>query len=240
MMLSPFNLPEGIVLLITDELSSPADFLLHQLVSSHLKDSKSAKSVILSVSEGVERWKAIAAKSNVNITQCISSGALTFIDVMSHVRSSLDSSTPPTRFFLHDLLTSQLNATEEPLLIVIDDIISLQWIGFSILDISRFTRSLRALSQQARSTLVIRHHNVTPEEPDDVFRHMLHLCTYHLEVRPLSSGRSGSVSGEIALHPGMSTSVTGVKLIPRSSAIQYRLADTGANFFDRGTGVGIL
>ncbi|KAH0589935.1 hypothetical protein H2248_000125 [Termitomyces sp. 'cryptogamus'] len=239
MMLSPFNLPEGIVLLITDELSSPADFLLHQLVSSHLKDSKSAKSVILSVSEGVERWKAIAAKSNVNITQCISSGALTFIDVMSHVRSSLDSGQPSLRP-LHDLLTSQLNATEEPLLIVIDDIISLQWIGFSILDISRFTRSLRALSQQARSTLVIRHHNVTPEEPDDVFRHMLHLCTYHLEVRPLSSGRSGSVSGEIALHPGMSTSVTGVKLIPRSSAIQYRLADTGANFFDRGTGVGIL
>ena len=62
-MLSPFNLPEGIVLLITDELSSPADFLLHRLLSSHFKDSKSAKSVILSVSEGIERWKAVAAKS---------------------------------------------------------------------------------------------------------------------------------------------------------------------------------
>ncbi|KAF8060707.1 hypothetical protein FPV67DRAFT_303245 [Lyophyllum atratum] len=238
-MLSPFDLPEGILLLITDELASPADFLLHRVLISHIKETKHSKSVILSVSEGIERWKAIAAKSNVNLPQHISSGTVDFIDVMSHVRSSLDSGQPSLRLLL-DLIKAPLQSNHGPLLVILDDLTSLQWIGFSLLDISRFTRSLGGVCRKANATLIIRHHNVTPEEPDDLFRHLLHLCTYHMEVRPLSSGRSGSVSGEVALHPGMSTPSSGVKLIPRSSAIQYRLTDTGAVFFDRGTSGGVL
>jgi len=62
-MLSPFNLPDGILLLITDELSSPADFLLHQSLITHLKETKNAKAIILSVSEEFARWQAIAMKS---------------------------------------------------------------------------------------------------------------------------------------------------------------------------------
>ncbi|KAG6830281.1 hypothetical protein H0H92_001547 [Tricholoma furcatifolium] len=235
-MLPPFNLPDGIILLVTDELSSPSDFLLHRLLISHFKESKNAKGVILSVSEGIERWRAVAAKSSVNLSSYTNSGALAFIDVMSHVRSSLESGQPSLRI-LFDLVTQ---TDLESSLIILDDITALQWIGFSVLDIERFTRSLCAASRKARSTFVIRHHNVTPEEPDDVFRHLLHLCTYHLEVRPLSSGRSGAVSGEISLHAGLSTPPSEVKLIPRTAAIQYRLTDTGANFFDRGTGGGVL
>ncbi|GLB36869.1 putative elongation complex protein 6 [Lyophyllum shimeji] len=238
-MLSPFNLPDGIFLLITDELSSPADFLVHRTLISHIKEAKNAKSVVLSVSEGIERWKAIAAKSNVSLSQHITTGAVNFVDVMSHVQSSLDSGQPSLRP-LFDLVNASLQSHDAPSLVILDDIASLQWIGFSLLDISRFTRALCGICRKANVTLLIRHHNVTPEEPDDLFRHVLHLCTYHLEVRPLSSGRSGSVSGEIALHPGMSTPPSAVKLIPRSSAIQYRLTDTGAVFFERGTGGGVL
>jgi hypothetical protein len=62
-MLPPFDLPEGILVLITDQLHSPADFLLHRSLIGHIKTSKTSKSVILSVSEGIARWKAIAAKS---------------------------------------------------------------------------------------------------------------------------------------------------------------------------------
>jgi hypothetical protein len=50
-------------LLVTDELAAPADFLLHRILGTHLKDAKRSKIVILSVSEGLARWKAIAAKS---------------------------------------------------------------------------------------------------------------------------------------------------------------------------------
>jgi len=36
-------------------------------------------------------------------------------------------------------------------------------------------------------------------EPDALFQLLLQLCSYHVEVRPLASGRSGAVSGEVHL-----------------------------------------
>jgi hypothetical protein len=63
-MFPPPGLPvPGQMLLITDELSSPADFLLHRFLISHLKNTKDTKCVILSVSEHLARWEAIVAKS---------------------------------------------------------------------------------------------------------------------------------------------------------------------------------
>jgi hypothetical protein len=111
---------------------------------------------------------------------------------------------------------------------------------------------------KANATLIVRHHLTTPDEIDDLFRHLLQISTYHLEVRSLASGRSGAVSGEvpcsklvaifefadgsaqIALHACPSTTDNQVHLLPRSSALQYRLTDTGAVFFERGTGAAVL
>jgi len=52
---------------------------------------------------------------------------------------------------------------------------------------------------QTKTTLIVRHHLVatTETEPDDLFRLLLQISEYHLEVRPLSSGRSGEVTGEV-------------------------------------------
>ena len=62
-MLAPFNLPEGILLLITDELAAPADFLLHRSLISHIKETNGpTKTIVLSVSEDLARWKAVASK----------------------------------------------------------------------------------------------------------------------------------------------------------------------------------
>ena len=63
-MFSPFGLPEGITLLITDALSAPANFILHRTLAAYMKkDHKDIKCVVLSVSENITRWKAIASKS---------------------------------------------------------------------------------------------------------------------------------------------------------------------------------
>jgi hypothetical protein len=54
---------------------------------------------------------------------------------------------------------------------------------------------------QTKTTLLIRHHLIATSdaEPDDLFRQLLQICDYHLEVRPLSSGRSGEVTGEVGI-----------------------------------------
>ena len=55
---------KGEVLVITDELSSPADFLLFRSLAVHLKSSgKSAKCIVVSAAGNLGKWKAVMAKS---------------------------------------------------------------------------------------------------------------------------------------------------------------------------------
>ncbi len=49
--------------LITDQLSSPGDFLLHQLLSEYVKSSPDGKCIIISTSQDLARWKAISSRS---------------------------------------------------------------------------------------------------------------------------------------------------------------------------------
>lgn len=125
-------------------------------------------------------------------------------------------------------------------LIILDDIATLEWIGISVLELVRFARALCALCRKTNAALVLRHHVVTPGEPDDLLRRLLQLCTYHMDVLPLSSGRSGSVSGQVALHAGSAAINAPFRLVPRHGAVHYKLSDAGAVFFDRGTGGGVL
>ncbi|KIM40346.1 hypothetical protein M413DRAFT_446533 [Hebeloma cylindrosporum] len=234
----PFDLPDGIVLLITDQLAAPADFILHRTLAIHLRERRKPSSLILSVSEGFGRWKALAAKSNLNLAHHVDAGSLEFVDVLPEIQPTAD-----RRESLRILIKRVqvcLDRAAGPALIILDDISALDWIGFPLLDLSRFLRALRAACLKANATLIIRHHIVTPGEADELFRHLLQISTYHVEDRPLSSGRSGDVSGEISLHPGFSVPSDGVKLNPRNIATQYRLADTGPEFFAKGTSGGVL
>jgi hypothetical protein len=49
--------------LITDQLASPGDFLLHQLLSEYVKNSPDGKCIIVSTSQDLARWKAISSRS---------------------------------------------------------------------------------------------------------------------------------------------------------------------------------
>ncbi|KAJ6631450.1 hypothetical protein B0H10DRAFT_2159760 [Mycena sp. CBHHK59/15] len=249
-MFSPFDLPPGILLLVTDQLSSPADFVLHRSLIDHLKGAKSQnpkKAVVLSVSEDLARWKAIAAKSNLHLGQ-LTSDAFLFVDVLQRVHPPDDapaSNEPVLRPILDDVVAALGSESgDADTLIILDDLAALEWLGFSVLDITRFCRALYAACRKANVTLLIRQHILTPSTADpildELFRQVLQMCSYHMEVLPLSSGRSGAVSGQVALHAGPGMPRGGVRLLPRSSAVQYKLTDGGAVFFERGTGAGVL
>ncbi|KAG9316780.1 hypothetical protein JVU11DRAFT_2844 [Chiua virens] len=131
------------------------------------------------------------------------------MDVYSHLEDSEseDADIPDTisrdsrlrRIF--DLVSVELRAghgEDGKSIVILDDIATLEWLGFSVLELTRFSRALRALCVKEGATLLIRHHVLNRSEPDTLFRHLLQLCSYHVEVRPLSSGRSGAVSGEVS------------------------------------------
>ena len=64
-MLQPeeLGLSSGKLLLVTDELSSPADFVLQQILSTHLKRPGHARCMIVSAYDTLTKLKAIAARS---------------------------------------------------------------------------------------------------------------------------------------------------------------------------------
>jgi len=235
------------LLLITDELQAPSDFLLHRILNLRLKDSKRSRCLFLSVSEDIERIKSVAAKSSLNISQ---NARFKFVDVHSHVEPEVpevpdqDTSSRDSRLrSIFDLVSTELRSgqdNEGKILVILDDIATLQWLGYSVLDLSRLCRALTALCLKESATLFIRHHVLNRSEPDPLFKHLLQLCSYHVEVRPLSSGRSGAVSGELCLHLGPVESKPSYPLITRSAALQYRLTDGGAIFFNKGTSEGVL
>lgn len=51
------------LIIITDELQAPADFLIHKFLNIRLKDAKRSRCLFLSVSEDMERIKSVASKS---------------------------------------------------------------------------------------------------------------------------------------------------------------------------------
>ncbi|KAF4566454.1 hypothetical protein EYR36_011880 [Pleurotus pulmonarius] len=77
-MLSPFDLPNKSTLLVTDELFSPADFIIHSQFASQAKNP-SYKCLIVSMLPDVSRWKAIGAKS-VDITSSLQPNPTTYFE----------------------------------------------------------------------------------------------------------------------------------------------------------------
>lgn len=87
---------------------------------------------------------------NVNLNQHLDSGSLDFVDVLSHVQppEPSDSQAKPTLRPLFDHVASRVGSDSTSSLVILDDITSLHWIGFSFLDIARCTRALRALCRK--------------------------------------------------------------------------------------------
>lgn len=72
-----------------------------------------------------------------------------FVDVLRHVQppTPADDSPKPMLRPILDILASALPASDaggSKTMVVLDDITSLEWIGFSTLDVVRFCRALRS------------------------------------------------------------------------------------------------
>ncbi|KZS93133.1 hypothetical protein SISNIDRAFT_486060 [Sistotremastrum niveocremeum HHB9708] len=237
----------GSLYLITDDVASPATFLLHRAIHASLKKASGNRCVIVS-SEDISYWKAIAIRSGVNLDDCQRSGTLNFVDCFDAL------SLPSKPFVLsqneHDLSLSLLFRRIEECLaahttgtpfIVIDDVASLEWTGLSPTEVSRFVRALVSLARRFDATIIARQHVLGSPTPNLATRILLELCAVHVEVLPLATGRSGAVTGEIAIHRGHAAGRDQeLKVVPRSRAVQYKLSDHSALFFQRGTGAGIL
>jgi len=246
-MFPPHSLPaRGESVLITDRLPSPADFLLHRYFATHIKESKEAKCIVIDTTDSQTKWKLLAGKSGINLPPLVASESAVFLDAIDKVifpEGATHGESTPLRL-LYDCIQSIFEKWNQrppsSKLVIVDDLSSLEWIGLPLVDLKLFSRAIFTLCRKFNASLIIRHHIVNAQEIDDLHRHLMQLCTHYVDVLPLSTGRSGSVSGQVTLRPGPILATPSYKVITRSSAIQYRLTETGVMFFDRGTGSTVL
>jgi hypothetical protein len=94
---------------------------------------------------------------------------------------------------------------------VIDDIMLLFFVGISDTAITRFIRALRALCRHHVVGLIICAHAAAPVPHNaessipfgsGILRALIESSYWHAEVRPLANGRSGAISGKVAVHLG--------------------------------------
>ena len=88
-----------------------------------------------------------------NLEQHISTGSVQFIDVLAHV-PPLSNSSPPsdldsTATRLKPIFDLVIQSPYDPTtsrgnLVILDDISTLEWIGFALSDLTSFVRALRA------------------------------------------------------------------------------------------------
>jgi hypothetical protein len=150
-------------LLITDELPSPADFLLHQILSSQLKNPNCTRCVVLSAANDLDRWIAVAAKSvgpvafylllsmltypkTLNLAQHLNSAKFTFLDILAGADPVESAAGCLKSVFdaVHSILSKE-DGNNSQSIVMLDDIVSLHWIGFPSLELIRFSRALHAL-----------------------------------------------------------------------------------------------
>ncbi|KAI0319103.1 hypothetical protein OF83DRAFT_1227905 [Amylostereum chailletii] len=220
-------------LLVTDQIGAPSEFLLQNIFASHLRNSLApGRCLFVSSTDESTKWKAISLRS------VQTEGAFAFVDLSPRLPDPISSLVD----IYQDIRTGIETLSQDgiPSLVILDGLTVLEWFGVPIVEVVSFLRALIAFCGKRDVALVIRHHIVSTDEPDDLLRHLLQLCAHHVEVRPLSSGKSGAVSGEIAVHACPLTSTTSARLIPRHHAMQYRLTESSATFFERGTGQVVL
>jgi len=153
------------------------------------------------------------------LTQKLEQASIIFVDVPNQF-PDLSPSKGAALIPLLDLVRKYIGIPRgsTPSLVIFDELALFEWIGHSALDVSRFARALVAscakasiiviassltytetpLLPQNDVFLAIRFHIATPDDLDGILRILLQLATYHIEVLPLSSGRSGAVSGEVS------------------------------------------
>ena len=132
---------------------------------------KDAIYVVVSVSDDFARWKAIASKSVRGIQVLCRSNfcssvlhwlqnvptnpkSLIFVEVSSQIKEPSGSS---VLRLIYDQVCATLSSNHErQILVILDDITTLEWIGIPTLDLTRFSRALRALCLEVSHSLFLR------------------------------------------------------------------------------------
>jgi len=89
---------------------------------------------------------------NLNLAHHVEAGSLEFVDVLAEIQPTPDRR-QNLRLLIERVQGCLDRAADGPALIIVDDISTLDWIGFPLLELSRFLRALRATCLKVRGIM---------------------------------------------------------------------------------------
>ena len=98
----------------------------------------------------VPEFNAFAMFQNLNLAHHVEVGSLEFVDVLPELQPTPDRR-ESLRILIERVQACLDRAAGFPALIILDDISTLDWIGFPLLELSRFLRALRAACLKVRT-----------------------------------------------------------------------------------------
>lgn len=161
---SAIPLSTGQLLVVTDKIAAPADFVIVNILNSRLKASTQRRCVFVSFSQGFTHWSSICSRSvrsqsfnQVNLTfkeypfqspatnlnNAIADTSLTFVDAHAEVLTK-SLKTVYTKISKALEPVNMLSANN-PTTVIIDGLSQAEWTGLPIAEVKRFVRAANAL-----------------------------------------------------------------------------------------------
>ncbi|KAK4057322.1 hypothetical protein OIO90_001819 [Microbotryomycetes sp. JL221] len=220
-------LPLDFSVLITDAIESPATFLLTLFVTRTIRHGRNV--IMVGLGDTLDHYTAICKKGGVQLQNEQKTGRFTFIDGVM---------TPVPLQHLCDKIQLKLESAEPGTVLVIDDVTNLLWSGNDVQQVVKVVGCLRALVAKHEASLIMLMHgddiSSNSDTPESfLFRRCLQFSDLWLRTTVLSS----QTRGELSIHRGPAL-VQDLGIVDRSgsTALQYKLDETGPTFSIKGLG----
>lgn len=240
------------------ERGSDASFVVHHSLCYYIKNNYNV--CFLALQQSFSHYANVAKKLGVNLGEAKEKNQLVFIEGLKSIGAALtnadsesSSSSEWTNMFgtndgesklknlylkLKEVATSQ----NSPLLILIDDLTLLLYLGIEVKELVQFYCCLTQLSRSSQQACVLtlmhldaNEGTLNEDEPVElVSRYLQHYSDVVIDVRGLQTGYSREVHGQLTVewrdrsqtHPG------GTK---KPTEMQFRVYDRTISFFALGT-----
>ena len=215
-------------------------FLLHHFISTWLKGQKNI--VLLGLSQSLGHYASACQKLGVNLQVFKEQGQFIYIDGLNILYNGFKSGASTNPFSPKDmcaLLYERLQGlSDNPTLVVIDDLTVFLNIGCSLSDIADTLQFLSALSTQSNCSLLALTH--FDEDTDDtelkrVCKNLKHHASLELQVKALATGYSKDLHGELIV-----TRLNSSQTIPEKKRLHFKVLDKDMKLFAPGTSSAVL
>merc|ERR1711939_1137097 len=230
-------IPFELAMLISDSLEAPATFLIVEQLSLALKAKR--RCILVGTAQSFDHYAALLRKQGVQLPTERERGTFTYIDGLSALVQSEQA--------LSAVIQQLQDALQEGSLVVCDDVSAFLYAGQAPVSLLKQYRRLMSLVRQSKSSslCVIHDDAFSPgrtqieRSAEDAFvlRNLIQLSDVWVQTRSLRA----QLTGELYLHRAPSlVGQASLDVHTLNRPLQYKLDESGAKYFAKGTGKGFL